>query len=154
MNKKSDVRAKEAFIHHLLSSGYSGARVISSPSDIIATKNNEEFYFEIKYTAQSSKYFGAATLTEWEAALEMKGNYRFVVALERDERWHFHEYTPEEFMNFSTIPPFKIFFNIPVDGGKAEHKNKSTKSIKLTEDRLVTLSKVFKEIRGNSESNT
>jgi len=147
MNKKSDVRAKEAYIKHLLNIGYNDARVISTPSDIVATKGGESFYFEIKYTAQKSKYFGAATLTEWEAALSMKNNYFFVVALELKDGWVFHEYTPGEFMDFSTIPPFKIFFNIPVGESKAVHKKSSTKSIELTEDRLQRLSQVFSKFR-------
>ena len=46
MNKKSDVRAKNAFIQNLSKRGFKNARVINSPSDIIAIKNGEKYYFE------------------------------------------------------------------------------------------------------------
>src|SRR5262249_14151521 len=110
-NLKSDVDAKRAFIATLLQRGYDSARVTSKPADITAQKGAEESYFEIKYTSQDREYFGAATLTEWEAALHHEERYWFVVAVNRDDEWVFHEYTPSEFMAFSSIPPFKVFFH-------------------------------------------
>ena len=110
-SRKSDVDAKKAYSEYLISQGYKNIKIISSPSDISAKKNGEVFYFEIKKTSNKEHYFGAATLTEWVGALENKSNYFFVVALSLgNQKWEFSEYTPEEFIKYSTIPPFKIFF--------------------------------------------
>ena len=70
--RKSDVDAKEAYSEYLKSQGYKDIKIISSPSDISATKDGEIFYFEIKKTSRDDVYFGAATLTEWVAALKNK----------------------------------------------------------------------------------
>ena len=112
VNAKSDVGAKEAFVAELLRRGFDEAKVTSRPADITARRGEVVYYFEIKFTQQDCRYFGAATLTEWEAALAHEERYRFVVAAKRDGLWVFHEYTPSEFMEFSYIPPFKIFFNV------------------------------------------
>src|SRR5437773_12401683 len=47
--------------------------ITGSPADITATKGGETFYFEVKFTRQGASYFGAATLTEWDAALKSRG---------------------------------------------------------------------------------
>jgi hypothetical protein len=148
MSNNSDVRAKEAFINHLLSSGYDSAKVIKSPSDIVATKTGEEFYFEIKYTRKEKKYFGAATLTEWEFAINNQKNYRFVIAFERNGNWVFHEYTPTEFMAFSTIPPFKVFFHVNINEGKISNPpSKKTKSVPLNTNTLQKMIDLFKLLK-------
>jgi hypothetical protein len=59
--------------------------------------------------------FGAATLTEWAAAAHDPQHFRFVVACQRNEKWRFDEYTPEQFMAFSSVPPFKIYFSVPLN---------------------------------------
>ena len=93
-NLKSDVAAKEAFRDELLRRGFDAARITGSPADITATKGGETFYFEVKFTRQGASYFGAATLTEWDAALKSEERFTFVVAFLRDDGWAFHEYTP------------------------------------------------------------
>jgi hypothetical protein len=72
-NAKSDINAKEAFIEELLRRCSDEARVTGSPADITARRGPDVFYFEIKYTAQDSQYFGAATLTEWEGRPRRQG---------------------------------------------------------------------------------
>ena len=72
-NLKSDVAAKEAFRDELLRRGFDAARITGSPADITATKGGETFYFEVKFIRQGASYFGAATLTEWDAALKSRG---------------------------------------------------------------------------------
>ena len=47
-NNKSDVTAKKAFCDELLKRGYDTADVVSSPADIRATKDEVEWFFEIK----------------------------------------------------------------------------------------------------------
>ena len=60
-NKKSDVKAKTAFVEHLKERGFD-AKVVSKPADILATKDGQTWYFEIKMTKRTDVYFGAATL--------------------------------------------------------------------------------------------
>lgn len=114
MIAKSDVKSKQAYIKELERRGYENCRVTSSPADIIAEKDGEVYYFEIKMTKQERFYFGAATITEWEQAIKTPENYRFVVAKtdHEESQYEFVEYTPEEFMQFATIPPLKLYFNI------------------------------------------
>jgi Holliday junction resolvase len=113
-NLKSDAGAKAAYVRVLEKDGYENIQIKSSPSDIIATKNGETFYFEIKMTKQTEVYFGAATLTEWHQAIKTPNNYKFVIAItdSLEENFEFKVYSPDDFMEHSTIPPFKINFNI------------------------------------------
>ena len=46
-----------------------------NPADIIAVKDGAKHYFEIKFTSQNDRYFGAATLTEWECAINNLDNF-------------------------------------------------------------------------------
>jgi hypothetical protein len=139
VNLKSDVDAKHAFIEELIRRGYDTARVTGIPADITACRGDDVYYFEIKYTAQDSQYFGAATLTEWEAALNHEDRYRFVIATKRNGLWLFHEYTPSEFMEFSHIPPFKVFFHIAVGEDKDTSARRGTKRIQLTRERVIEM---------------
>lgn len=112
MGNKSDVLAKEAYARKLREEGYDNVEIVPRPSDIIAYKNGEKYYFEIKKTGKDDKYFGAATLTEWEQALKTPNNYKFVVAIENGNGFIFKEYSPDVFIKYSSIPPYKIYFNI------------------------------------------
>lgn len=141
-NPKSDVAAKHAFVVELQRRGYE-ARVTASPADVTATMADRDYFFEIKYTRQGTNYFGAATLTEWQAALDNEDSFMFVVALERDGRWVFHEYSPSEFMRFSYIPPFKVFFQVRVEGDKVIALDKGTRSVRLTTQRLREMAALF-----------
>ena len=147
VNAKSDVNAKEAFIEELLRRGFDEAKVTGSPADITARRETEVYYFEIKYTAQDSQYFGAATLTEWEAALAHEGRYRFVVAMKRNGFWIFHEYTPAEFLESSYIPPFKIFFNVAIGREKATQAKRGIKRVQLTRERVVQMVELYRRFR-------
>lgn len=145
-NKKSDVKAKTEFVKLLQGRGFDAA-VVSSPADIRATKAGETWYFEIKMTKRTDVYFGAATLTEWKQALADPEHFRFVVAKtdEAESAFEFIEYTPAEFMEFSTIPPFKIFFNIDLlDSSK---KRKGSKAVKLTKENFGVIDRWFEAIK-------
>ena len=143
-NKKSDVKAKAEFVKCLQDRGFE-ASVVSKPADIMATKDGQTWYFEIKMTKRRDVYFGAATLTEWEQAVADPEHFRFVVAKTDDEEkeFEFLEYTPEEFMNFSTVPPFKIFFNITFDGSVRTSKTATS----LTHENLKIMSDCFDRIK-------
>jgi len=51
---------------------------------------------------------------------------------------------------FSTIPPFKIFFNIPSNNGeKTVSTRKNKTAIQLTKERLNKLDKVFQKLKND-----
>ncbi|MDD5202546.1 MAG: DUF3883 domain-containing protein [Sulfurimonas sp.] len=149
-NPKSDVIAKNEYMKILELEGYENIRVTSAPSDIQASKNGINYYFEIKFTTKEQKYFGAATLTEWKSAIENQDTYHFVIAIIKNDSWIFTKYTCDEFMQFSNIPPFKVFFNIPDTTVKSLPANKKTKSVVLTKNRLKKMIDVFEHLRENS----
>ena len=150
MSVKSDVKAKKAYIEHLKKNGYTNCRVEASPADVIADKNGETFYFEIKKTAKTDSYFGAATVTEWAQAIKTPNHYRFVIAKTdaAEEEFSFVELTPEEMMAHSTIPPFKVYFNIDFD--KEPTKRKHRTAIELTPERIARLVEVFEAMRNEA----
>ncbi len=150
INKKSDVLAKQAFIHELETRGFQ-ARVTGAPADITATRDGETWYYEIKMTHRTDRYFGAATMTEWKQALKDSAHYRFVVVMadETDTVFEFKEYTVEEFMTYSTIPPFKVYFNVPVDGSDApQNKRKGeTRAVLLTKEGFDKLMECYESLK-------
>jgi len=147
-NSKSDVPAKLAFIQHLLlEQGFDEAKITGRPADVTARKGNKVFYFEIKYTAQVANYFGAVTLTEWEMALTCEEHYRFVIAMNSNSNWTFREYTPLEFMRYSYIPPFKVFFNIPVDENRRPLSKSPSRRVQMTRDRMSAMVAIYKKFR-------
>ena len=150
INKKSDVLAKQAFIHELETRGFQ-ARVTGAPADITATRDGETWYYEIKMTHRTDRYFGAATMTEWKQALKDSAHYRFVVVMadETDTVFEFNEYTVEEFMTYSTIPPFKVYFNVPVDGSDApQNKRKGeTRAVLLTKEGFYKLMECYESLK-------
>lgn len=149
-NAKSDVAAKKAFVEVLMKRDFESAIVTKSPADVTATRHGKTYYFEVKYTSKAKAYFGAATLTEWEAALAHEDRFRFVVAAKRHGEWLFHEYTPEEFMEFSTIPPFKTYFNVDVDLERDTRVRRQTKSVRLTRDLIRQMCTLFKSFRSET----
>jgi hypothetical protein len=146
-NIKSDVRAKKAYCKHLEENGYTNVKIVGKPVDIIAEKDNVVYYFEIKMTKSDKNCFGAATLTEWEQALKTPNEFKFIIArTDIDEnRFEFLEFTPKEFLRFSTIPPFKFYFNIDfVNQNKIQ---KRTKAIQLNDDKISHLITIFNKLR-------
>ena len=148
INEKSDVKAKNAFCEELMQKGYTSTKIVSQPSDIIAYKDGEKYYFEIKFTSQTENYFGAATLTEWKAAIENPDHYTFVIAREVDNKWRFEYFSPNDFLKYSTIPPAKIYFNLPLDLKKRQEYNvKRRKAIIASNERIKYLIRIFEELK-------
>lgn len=148
MKDRSDKEAKEAFANYLSKDGYVDIKVVREPSDMIAYKDGIKYYFEIKKTSAEKEYFGAATLTEWRAAYSNPGNYFFVVCQENEASFDFIIYTPEEFEKFSTVPPFKIFFNIPLNGREKVSVNRKNKTaIRFTKERFNKLDILFATLK-------
>jgi hypothetical protein len=141
------VAAKEAFCRQLVSDGYSDVRIASTPADVIAERNGNRWLFEVKFTKAPDTCFGAATLTEWAAAADDPEHFRFVIAYQRDSEWRFDQYTPEQFMAFSSVPPFKVYFSVPLDGRAARDRSELSKRVHLTKARLRRMREQFDELR-------
>jgi hypothetical protein len=149
--EKSDVEAKHAYAELLHRSGnYDSVEITSAPADITAERDGQKYYFELKVTAKSDDYFGAATLTEWEAALKHPSNFKFVIASKKKEEWDFHEYAPHQFMEFSYIPPFKIYFNVPLASPVASIPRQKSRSVKLTSARIDEMSTLYKKFKAGA----
>lgn len=131
-NRKSDVLAKEAYLGKLRNDGFE-ASICASPADIVARKGGHTWYFEIKMTHRKDCYFGAATSTEWKQAFLDPEHFRFVVVIANDDdtEFSFIELSPSEFMEYSTIPPFKVYFNLPLGGGLPKPR-KGSKATPMT----------------------
>ena len=141
---KSDISAKEAYVIELQKNGYK-AKIVKSPADIKAEKDGQVWYYEVKMTTQSDKYFGGATMTEWKQALEDSDHYRFVIAINLGEgTWDFREYTPSELMKYSTIPPFKVYFNVSLTEEKPQ-KRKSN-AVKMSQNNFSKLKEVYERL--------
>ncbi len=145
-NSKSDVKAKEAYVKVLAEEGFKDIEIISTPTDISASKNGTKYFFELKFTNQTEKYFGAATLTEWECAINNLENFFFVICRIEKNKWLFDKFSPKEFIGYSTIPPFKIFFDVDLKNFHKK-KTKETKSVKANFDNLNELVKVYDKLR-------
>jgi|TARA_B100001964_G_C14176662_1_gene574127 hypothetical protein len=145
-NSRSDINAKEAYAKILAEEGFKDIKIISTPTDISASKNGTKYFFELKFTNQIDKYFGAATLTEWECAINNLGNFFFVICRFEDNKWLFDKFSPKEFIEYSTIPPFKIFFDIDLKNFDKK-KSKETKSVKANFDNLKELVKVYDKLK-------
>ena len=123
---KSDKKAIGAYMQFLERNGYENVERIKTPTDIRATKEGSNYYFEIKKTTQKKKYFGAATETEWAKAVEDPSKFKFVVVQEDDKnenKFYFYEYSLDDFRAFCSIPPFKIYFNIDIEDLKRDDSN-------------------------------
>lgn len=83
--------------------------------------------------------------------------FRFVIAITDESQecgFRFIQLTPEEMMEHSTIPPFKVYFNIDLqdkedDKIEKNEKNKKAKrkkiALKLTESIFNMLADAFKK---------
>jgi hypothetical protein len=148
INKKSDVKAKVAYKKHLEDIGFSNVRITASPADITAEKENKIYFFEIKMTKQVNNYFGAATMTEWKEAIRNPDTFKFVIAKTDDKEndFEFKEFTPDEFIKYSTIPPFKVYFNIDLNNyKKISKRNKALQATKGILEEFISFFEASKE---------
>lgn len=146
-NSKSDKPAITEYMKRLEERGYH-IETKKAPADIVATKDGKTCYFEIKSTSKDDDYFGAATLTEWTAAIESPDRYWFVVARKVGEEFAFAKYTPQEFMKYSTIPPFKVYFNIRPDSENG--KKRKSSAVHLTEGNLKQLIEWYGQLKAET----
>jgi len=166
--------ARDEFAKELRNSGlYSYVSDISrSYADIEAIKNDgTRVFFEIKASAvtneslnakiqKGEKYFGAATLTEWKAAMQHPDNYLFIFLYVDTTQEEYviigrEEYRPAELLGYSTVPPFKINLNIPYKRGdnkrKSKHREGTVSAKGIDEDYSVIekLVDIYQKIGGD-----
>lgn len=80
---------------------------------IIEDKKGYTWYFEIKQSSwHKGKFFDAATLTQWYTWYTNQERYYFVFITGKKKNRQFTFVRASELMEHSTIPPFKIYFNI------------------------------------------
>ena len=100
------------------------------------------------------------TPTQWSRLKSSIVNgYNSLAALQRkiaiekeDDKFEFRKFTPLEFMKYSTIPPFKVYFNLPLNGEKKTTKRSSKKpAIALSEDNFNKMNDLFKEMKQKAE---
>ncbi len=74
-------------------------------------------------------------------------HFKFVIAKtdEKEESFVFMEFTPEEFMKHSKIPPFKIYFNINLEGDSKNELRRT--AIQLKEATMKLLSEFYNAIK-------
>ena len=149
-NSKSDVEAKKAFVKELKRDNFENVKIISSPTDISAFKGKNKFFFELKFTNQKNKYFGAATLTEWECAIHNLNNFFFVIARLHENKWIFDKFSPEEFIQYSTIPPFKIFFNVDLKNFNKKRPEK-TRALNASFENMKELATFYKKLKNDKK---
>ena len=144
MNEEYERKAKAFYVTKLNGLGFTDVEVISSPADITAYKNGIQWFFEIKATKKQDSCFGAATFTEWEQAFKTPDTFRFVIIkISEDEKcFESLEFTPDEFMKYSSIPPIKVFFNINFKSMSGKKKtNMSKESFELLSNTYKKLKK-------------
>lgn len=141
---RSDKYAIEKCIKWLKRKKYTKVKKISHPTDIEAYKGDIHYFIELKMTTTKKPvYFGATSITEWIDDSK-KEKLLFVIAKSKDgtngpkTKFKFHQCTPEHFLMVSTVPPFKINFNISLSN-KAKNndvtkENKSPKSSAIHPD--------------------
>ena len=143
------VRAAKVWLQN---EGYTNVEQINHPVDLCANKGGRKFWIEVKYTGKEESYFGAATTTEWECALDNPNTFFFLIAkkpggVEENSFWDFELITPEEFIKYSTIVPFKIYFTLPLSRPRSPPNRRS--AIQATEQNLRASINFLKTLRSN-----
>lgn len=145
--------ARKTFQEILLADGYTIVENADTrTADIIVSRNNVTYYFEIKSTTKNilqGKYFGSASFTEWRTAFDNPDTYTFVIAVYKNNSFTFYEISPQELLKYSTIPPIVVFFSLrPESKGTREPKDSSKKALRLTEKSFKALDKAYQEQKG------
>jgi len=135
MNKKDSI----SYIKKLKDEGYEN---ISNYNGLIrATKDNNEYTFEIHTTDKKKKYFGGTTITSWTKSLEDEYYYYVII-------WNngtSYTLKPSEFIEYCDIPPFKVTFNIYADGKSA----RSINSLHATEENIKEMIKYYNDMKNH-----
>jgi hypothetical protein len=87
-------------------------------------------------------------MTEWKEAIRNPDTFKFVIAKTDDKEndFEFKEFTPDEFIKYSTIPPFKVYFNIDLNNyKKISKRNKALQATKGILEEFISFFEASKE---------
>ena len=149
----SDIGAKQKCIEYLQTQGYSDLQVAKRKDDcdIIGFKNNEKYFFEVKYsTKESGKFFGCVMLTEMHKAVENSKHYKFIICranpINADADWFFRIFEIEEFFSICTLTTPILHYHITLDDSNNIIMPKFGKEVVLANPQLIeTMWKDFKK---------
>lgn len=120
-NPKSDTKQKLAFakfLKHVKGVDVGSINTKSQCVDVEARINGIDKYFELKTSSKPEKdlkkqeYFGTATITEWEKAVENPQDFYFVYVIGNEKQgFKYMMVKAEDVFSYSTVPPFKININ-------------------------------------------
>lgn len=120
IKKRTKININEELANIIISTGCfdKGSLLIGkSKADVIIKDNDgNEWDFEIKQSSwPKGKFFDAATLTQWYAWYKNQERYYFVFITGKKKDRQFTFVKASDLMARSTIPPFKIYFNVYKD---------------------------------------
>lgn len=158
---QSDTKQKLAFaefLKHVKGVDVGSINTKSQCVDVEARINGIDKYFELKTSNKPEKdlkkqeYFGAATITEWEKAVENPQDFYFVYVIGNEKQgFKYMMVKAEDVFSYSTVPPFKINININI--GKYLDKFKVLSNNDVIEDIDAELTRLEpKERRKNRKS--
>ncbi len=142
----SDIDAKQKCINYLQTQGYCNLQVAKRKEgcDIIGFKNNEKYYFEIKYsTKESGKFFGCVMLTEMYTAIKNEPHYKFIVcrgnSLDIND-WFFRIFEVNEFFRLCKLSTPILHYFLDFDNEKnIIFPNTSNKSISASPQLIIEM---------------
>ena len=67
---------------------------------------------------------------------------------QEDNKWIFDRFSPKEFIKYSTIPPFKIYFNLDLKDFDKKQSDE-TKALKASFNNLEELVSFYKQLKKN-----
>jgi len=125
MKKETKPNKKEIDINHELGEMIISTKLFNKKTieygkgeaDVIIDDfEGKKWFFEIKQSSwPKGIFFDAATLTQWNAWYQNKDRYLFVFITGSKNERLFSFVRAEDLMQHSTIPPFKIYFNMYKD---------------------------------------
>lgn len=147
----SDSLAKKQCKKYLENLGFESLHPARGSScDLIGYKNNQQYFFEIKYSSKShGDFFGCVMFTELFQALSNKKNYIFVVCRgnrENLDNWFYQIFTVEQFFEFCTLTTPICHYRLIVEpNGNLKRANTGKKSVLATEKMILDIWKKFRE---------
>lgn len=138
----SDKLAKAKCKEWLENNGFVNVRPPNKQScDLIASKNDKDFFIEIKYSSkEGGGFFGTVMLTEIFQAITNKDIYLFLVcrgASDNINEWLFKLFSVDEFMKCCTLTtPIFLYHLYNKDNIELTIPN-FTKSTKMATDSLI-----------------
>lgn len=85
---------------------------------IVRDDNGKTVYYKIKATTKEDVYYGGIPISAWKYAFENNSSFIIVIAVYNQEKdlFEYKYCKPEEILKSSFLPPFRINFNLKLDG--------------------------------------